>query len=116
MFGVAAILFGVFILAWHDFNNWQQIQALGNVSHREIQACIVAAAEILAGVAIQWPKTARAGAAALGVIFSIFALLWAARIAAEPLVYDRWGNLFEQLSQVAGALIVFATAGQSGSA
>jgi hypothetical protein len=31
-------LFGIITLVWHDFNNWQQIQALGNVPHREIFA------------------------------------------------------------------------------
>ena len=66
----------------------------------------------LGGVAIQWPiqwhRSARAGAVALGAIYLTFALLWVPRIAAEPLVYDRWGNFFEQFSQVAGALIVYA--------
>ena len=43
VFGFAAILFGFVTLVWHDFNNWQQIQPLGNVPHREILVCIVAA-------------------------------------------------------------------------
>jgi hypothetical protein len=45
----------------------------------------------------------------LGGIYLIFALFWVPRILGEPAVYDRWGNFFEQLSQVAGALIVYAT-------
>jgi uncharacterized membrane protein YphA (DoxX/SURF4 family) len=113
--GLAAILFGVITLAWHDFNTWQQIRALGNVPHREILVYIAAAIELLGGFAIQWTRTARAGAIALGSIFFAFALLWVPHIVAEPRVYDRWGNLFEQLSQVAGALIVYATLGRSGS-
>ena len=48
-------------------------------------------------------------------MYFAFALFWIPRIVAEPLVYDRWGNLFEQLSQVAGALIVYATFGRSDS-
>jgi len=91
----------------------QQIQPLGNVPHREILACIVAALAILGGLAIQRPRTARVGAIALGSIFLIFALLWIPRIVAEPLVYDRWGNFFEQFSQVAGALIVYAMINRS---
>src|SRR5262249_10169188 len=47
--------------------------------------------------------------------FFVFALLWVPHIVAEPRVYDRWGNLFEQLSQVAGALIIYATLGRSDS-
>jgi uncharacterized membrane protein YphA (DoxX/SURF4 family) len=113
VFGLAAILFGVVTLVWHDFNTWQQIRPLGSIPHREILVYIVAAIEILGGLAIQWPKTARAGAIALGTIYLIFALLWIPRIVAEPRVYDRWGNFFEQFSQVAGAMIVYATVNRS---
>ena len=105
LFGLSAILFGVITLVWHDFNGWQQI---GNVPHREMLAYIAGAIEILGGIGVQWPGTERIGAVALGGIYLIFALLWVPRIIAEPLVYDRWGNLFEQCSQVAGALIVYA--------
>ncbi|HXZ39703.1 MAG TPA: hypothetical protein VEG68_03105 [Terriglobales bacterium] len=111
--GLAAILFGVLTLVWQDFNDWQQIWALGNVPHRQILAYVAAAIEIVGGVAIQWRKTARAGAIALGSIFLVFALLWIPRIVREPLVYDRLGNFFEQFSQFAGALIVYATVGNS---
>src|SRR5215467_2007052 len=110
--GLAAILFGVITLTWHDFNGWQQIP-FAKVSHSITLAYMAAAIEIFGGIAIQWPKTARTGALALTFIFSVFALLWIPRIAAELLIYDRWGNIFEQLSIVAGALIVYATFSQS---
>jgi hypothetical protein len=107
--GLAAILFGIFTLLWRGFNDWQQIQPLGNVSHREVLACIAGTMELLGGLAIQWRKTARVGSVILGGIFLIFALLWIPRALAEPLQWDPWGNFFEQFSQVAGALIVFAS-------
>jgi uncharacterized membrane protein YphA (DoxX/SURF4 family) len=109
IFGLAAILFGLFTLLWHDFNTWQQIRPLGNVPHREILAYIAGAIELFGGIAIQWPKTARAGAVALGGIFLIFSLLWIPRALAQPLEWDPWGNFFEQFSQVAGALIIYAS-------
>jgi uncharacterized membrane protein len=62
VFGLAAILFGVITLVWRDFNNWQQIQVLGDVPHREILVYLAAAIEIFGGVAIQFRKTARVGA------------------------------------------------------
>lgn len=109
--GLAAITFGVISLTWHDFGApWQQIQALGNFSHREILVYFAAVVEILGGIAIQWPRTARAGAIALGAIYSIFALLWIPRIIAEPHVYDPYGNFFEQFSMISGALTVYALA------
>jgi uncharacterized membrane protein YphA (DoxX/SURF4 family) len=101
-------MFGILTLVWRDFNGWQQIQALGKIPHREILVYLAAAAEIIGGVAIQSRRTARIGALILGCTYLAFALLWIPRIAAEPLVYDRWGNFFEQFSIVSGALIVYA--------
>ncbi len=100
VYGLAAVAFGIVTFVWHDFNSWQQIRALGNVPHREILVYIAATIEIFGGVAIQWPRTARVGAFALGSIYLIFALLWVPHIAAEPRVFDRWGNFFEQFSLV----------------
>ena len=103
VYGLAAIIFGVVTLIWHDFTTWQQ-----NIPRGVIVVYLVAALELVGGVAIQWPKTARAGAAALAIIYTVFALSWVPRIVEEPLVYDRWGNFFEQLSIVSGAMIVYA--------
>ncbi len=109
VYGLAAVAFGVIALAWHDFNSWQQIRALGNVPHRETLVYIVAAIEIAGGLAIQWQRSARAGALILFVIYFIFALLWTPFIAAKPFVYDPWGNFFEQFSLVSGALVVYGS-------
>lgn len=109
VFGLAAIAFAVIAFAWHDFNGWQQIRALGSVPHREVLLYIAAAIELFGGLTIQWPRTARTGALLLGAVYLVFALLWVPLIAAEPLVYDRWGNFFEQFSLVSGALIVYVS-------
>jgi uncharacterized membrane protein YphA (DoxX/SURF4 family) len=113
VYGLAAIAFGIITVVWHDFNGWQQIRPLGNVPHREILVYLAAAIELFGGIAIQWPRTVRAGALTLGAIYLIFALLWVPHIIAEPRVYDRWGNFFEQFSLVSGALIVYASARQN---
>jgi uncharacterized membrane protein YphA (DoxX/SURF4 family) len=109
VFGLAAIAFGILTLVWHDFNGWQQIRPLGNVPHRELLVYLSAAIQLLGGLAIQWRKTARVGALVLGVVYLTFALLWVPHIAAQPKVYDRWGNFFEQFSLVSGALIAYAS-------
>ena len=75
VFGAAAIAFGVITLVWHDFNGWQQIRPLGNVPHREILVYLAVAIELFGGIAIQWSRTARVGAVALGTIYLVFALL-----------------------------------------
>ena len=113
--GLAAILFGVFTLAWHAFYVLQQTQSLAHLPHRAILMYLVAAVEILAGFAIQWSKTARAGAIALGILFSLLALSWVPGIVANPKVYANWGAFFYPFSKAAGALIVYATFARSGS-
>jgi len=104
VYGLAAIGFGVITLVWQDFSTWQQ-----NVPHHEILLYLAAAVELLGGLAILWTKTARAGALALGSLYFYFALTWVPRIAAEPRLYDRWGNFFEQFSILSGALIAYAS-------
>jgi len=88
-----------------------QIKALGDLSHRESITYIVAAIEILGGLAVLWPTTVRAGAVALGAIYLIFALLALPLIIEHPLVYNGFGHLFEQFVFVAGALILYACSG-----
>jgi len=111
LFGLAAIGFGICALAWHDVTTLHQIKALG--PYREILTYIVATIEILGGAAVLWPRTTRTGALALGTMYLIFALLGLPFIIEHPLVYNGFGNFFEQFSLVSGALIVYACSGSS---
>jgi uncharacterized membrane protein YphA (DoxX/SURF4 family) len=111
VFGIAAIGFGITGLLWHDFNTWQQVKILGNFPSRETLAYLVAALEIFGGVAIQWSRTAKIGAATLAAIYLFFALMWVPPIVQKPWIYDRWGNFFEQYSMVSGAIIVYGCSG-----
>ena len=106
VYGVAAIGSGICALVWHRFD------VLGNVPHREILSYIVAGIEILAGLAVLWRGTARAGAVAVGAIYFAFALLGVPLIIKHPLVYNNFGNFFEQFSYVSGALILYGCSGQ----
>ena len=112
MYGSAAIIFGVATFIWCDFNDWQQIRAFGNISHREILIYFAATVELFGGIAIQWCPTRRIGASALGAIYSLFALLWVPFTFANPPTYGPWGSIFEQSSLVSGALLTYAMAGQ----
>jgi hypothetical protein len=99
VFGVAAVAFGLITLAWHDYNGWHQSRFIINA---------VGAAQIFGGAAIQFRRTAKTGAAVLGAVYLVFALLCVPRIVAKPQIYNSWGNFFEQFSLVTGAAIVYA--------
>src|SRR3989441_12921449 len=111
VYGLAAIGSGICALAWHDFSNWHQIKVLGDVPHREILTYIVATIEILGGVAVQWPRTARAGAVALVTIYFAFALLGVPLIIEHRLVCNGLGHFVEQFSLASGAVILYACCG-----
>lgn len=106
IFGLTAIFIAILILLWHEFDVWQD---LGSLSHRAILIYLAAAVEILGGLTIQSPRTARLGAILLGGISFVFLLFCIPPIVAQPLVYFNWGNFFEVFSQVAAALLIFST-------
>src|SRR5713226_4204568 len=99
VFGVAALAFGLIILAWHDYNGWHQPRYLVHAA---------AAALIFGGAAIQFRQTTKTGALVLGVVYLVFALRCVPGIVAAPRIYNIWGNFFEQFSLVTGAAIVYA--------
>src|SRR5690242_1013809 len=99
VFGVASLAFGISTLAWHDYNG-------GHLLRYIVYAA--AAAQILGGAAIQFRQLAKTGAAILGAAYLVFTLLCVPGIAAKPLIYNSWGNFFEQFSLLTGAAIVYA--------
>jgi hypothetical protein len=109
VFGLAALAFGIVDIVWRRFNDWQQINAFGNIAHPEIFICVAGVIQMFGGMAIQWQRTVRVGAFALGAIYLAFGLLWVPFIVSKPLTYGHWGSFFEQFSLVSGALIMYAS-------
>jgi uncharacterized membrane protein YphA (DoxX/SURF4 family) len=105
VFGLATIATGICALASHNYDQ------LAAVPHHAILAYVVATSEILAGLAVLWTRTTRPGAVALGAIYAIFCLLALPLMIHQPLVYNNYGNFFEQFSYVAAALILYACSG-----
>ena len=99
VFGVAALACGLVTLLWHGYNGWHEPRYL-------IYAA--GAAQVFGGAAIQFARTAKAGALVLGLIYFVFALLCVPQIVAKPQIYNSWGNSFEQFSLVTGAALVYA--------
>jgi hypothetical protein len=99
VFGVAALAFGLITLAWHDYNDGQQLRFI---------VYAAAAAQIFGGAAIQFRRTVKTGAVVLAAVYLVFAILCVPGIVAKPQIYNSWGNFFEQFSLLTGAAIGYA--------
>ena len=89
---------GFITLISRDYNDWHRLRYV---------VCAAAAAQIFGGAAIQLRRTTKAGAAVLGAAYLVFVLLCVPQIVAAPLIYNSWGNFFEQFSLLTGAAIVY---------
>jgi hypothetical protein len=107
VFGLAAIGFGICGFVWPDVSLWKEIAPFGGIPHAEILLYLTSALSIAGGVAIQWPRTAHAGALALVVFNVLFVLLWLPHYVQKPLAFDYVPAITEQFSMLCGALIVY---------
>src|SRR5208283_1255848 len=99
VYGAATLALGLITLAWHDYNDWHQLRYM---------VYAASAAQVFGGAAIQLRRTAKTGAAVLGVVYLFFVLLCVPGIVTAPRIYNSWGNFFEQFSLLTGAAIVYA--------
>ena len=95
LFGVGSIAYGLVDLHSHH-------HAAVSFAH------LAGLLKILGGLAILVPIAAGVGAALLGAAYLITTLSTVPGIIAAPLTYTSWGNAFEQISLLTGALLVFA--------
>ena len=118
VYGLASVAAGIFDLVWGDFDtSHQPIQAFGDhIPGRELFAYITAVWMIAGGAAILWRRTTKAGAAALAVIYFIFAVFWLPRFYTAPRVLGFRVPVYigvlagacSQLIAVAAGVLVYA--------
>ena len=86
VYGLSSASVGVMDFIWGDFDPAHQpIQAFGDhIPGREILAYIAAVWMIAGGAAILWRHSARAGGAALAIIYFVFAIFWLPRFYTAP--------------------------------
>lgn len=114
VYGGAAIFLGVLGLVSGDFaTQWQNVAP--NVPLRVPLAYITAVIELAAGIAVLWPRTARAGAVTLTIVYSVFTLIWVPGAFMDLGNYDPIGNVFEEFSLVAGGLVLCGVLSPAGS-
>ena len=107
VYGTAALASGLVMLVWHDYRQYDQLNAILNATDGSVAVYSAAVAQIFGGLTIQIRQTEKAGAMVLGLVYLVLALLYVPQIIAAPQTYDPWGNLFEHCSLVLGAAIVY---------
>jgi hypothetical protein len=125
VYGLASAAAGVMDFIWGDFDSSHQpIQAFGDhIPGREILAYITAIWMIAGGVAILWRRSARAGGAALAIIYFVFTVFWLPRLYTAPHVLGFripvyigvLAGVGSQLIVVAAGALVYASLATHGS-
>ncbi len=125
VYGIASVAAGIADLIWGDFDaDHQPIQAWGDhIPGREILAYITAVWMIAGGLAILWRRGARAGGAALAVIYFVFTVFWLPRLYTAPhflgfripVYIGVLAGVGSQLIMVAAGALVFASVATHGS-
>jgi uncharacterized membrane protein YphA (DoxX/SURF4 family) len=125
VYGLASAAAGIMDLIWGDFDaDHQPIQAFGDhIPGREIFAYITAMVMIAGGVAILWRRSARAGGAALAIIYSVFTVFWVPRLYWAPHILGFQIPVYigvlagvgSQLIVVAAGALVYASLATQGS-
>lgn len=107
-YAAGAIFLGLLGLASGDFaTTWQRVGP--NVPFREPLAYLTALVELAAGLALLWPRTARAGALTLTFVYSVFTLVWLPKYLENLRNFDPLGNFFEEFSLVVAGAVLFAS-------
>jgi uncharacterized membrane protein YphA (DoxX/SURF4 family) len=115
VYGGAAIFLGLLGLVSGDFaTTWQNVGP--HVPLRVPLTYLTAVIELAGGIALLLPRTARAGALTLTIVYSVFTLIWVPKAFVNLGNYDPIGNVFEEFSLVAAGLVlcaIFSPAGSS---
>lgn len=123
-FSLSTLAAGVMDFVWGDFEAAHQpIQAFGDhIPGRRIFAYIIAVWMIAGGAAMLSRKTARVGAAAVAVVYLIFAIFWLPRLYTAPhvlgfridVLVGVVAAIFQELILVVAGIIAYTSADTHG--
>ncbi|HXW50917.1 MAG TPA: hypothetical protein VEJ41_02910 [Candidatus Acidoferrales bacterium] len=109
VFGLAAVAYGIIALMWHDADTWQTLGTLWHLPFGAVVGNCLMVAQIVGGVLVLFPGTARLAAIVLGIVYLLFSLTCVPDIIHGPRAYYHYGSFFEQFSLLVGALAVYAS-------
>jgi hypothetical protein len=107
LFGASAIFFGVIALMWHDRATWQGDSNLWKMPLGAPIGELLMAAQIVAGVALFFPRTARFASIVLAVVYAIFSLAQIPGIVRHATMFGAYDGFFEQFCLLCGAVAVY---------
>ena len=108
-FGVAAVLFGVIALMWHDADTWQNLQHIWSLCFGTIIGGCLMTAQIAGGIGTLYPRSARLAAVLLCAVYLCFSLACVPDIIAASNIYERYGgSFFLFFSLLCGAIALYA--------
>lgn len=108
VFGASAVLFGVIALMWHDADTWQSLRRIWSLPFGSIVGECLMIAQVVGGIALLFPRTARLASLVLGVVYVLFSLACIPGIIAAPAAFGQYDGFFEQFCLLCGAIAVYA--------
>lgn len=108
IYAAGAIGLGLIGLAFGDFAlQWQPVSQ--DIPARRALALISGAVLLISGAAVLWPRSTRAGALALAVMYGLWSIvLKGPNLIAHPLVALSWLAISETLAMAAGGVMLGA--------
>jgi uncharacterized membrane protein len=109
VYGLGIIALAVVCLIWGDFHGGQPVPK--TFPERTALAYIVAIFMLVAGIALEWPKTTRWATAALAAYYAVIVVLvMNVRLVLRNLeVYGAYDSMAEEIAIMAGAFIIWAS-------
>jgi len=109
VFGASAVLFSVIALMWHDADTWQNLQHIWSLPFGAIIGACLMAAQIAAGIGMQYSRTVRLASLVLCFVYLCFSLTCVPDIIAAANIYDKYGgSFFLFFSLLCGAIALYA--------
>ena len=109
VFGASAVLFGTIALVWHDADTWQNLQHIWNLPFGSVIGECLMVAQIVGGIGMLYPRTARLASIFLCVVYLCFSLACVPDIIAAANIYDKYGgSFFLFFSLVCGAIALYS--------
>ncbi|HEU5410426.1 MAG TPA: hypothetical protein VFU57_05355, partial [Candidatus Acidoferrales bacterium] len=74
VFAAAAALFGIIALMWHDAATWQNLRHIWSLPFGSFFGVCLMAAQIVGGLGILYPRTARLASLVFSIVYLCFSL------------------------------------------